>query len=115
MLWLFIVFWRALSQPTPEPTSCSSRTFQRNIVSTVQDKPIFIQTADMDGDADLDLVAASDHDLTLYWFENPTWTSHVISTTWDIKWFDIADFDGTSFVTNIVEKERRKEGRRKKK
>ena len=39
-------------------------------ISTSQDQPIKVHVADMDGDGDLDIVAASTLDYTITWYEN---------------------------------------------
>ena len=61
-----------------------------------------LETADMDGDGDWDIVAAhhpgeweaADSESTLYWFENPSWEAHLIGEVPDfIKDVSIEDFN----------------------
>jgi hypothetical protein len=55
-------------------------------VSTTADIPTSVYAADLDGDADVDVLSSSAGDNTIAWYENdgaspPSWTEHAISTT----------------------------------
>jgi hypothetical protein len=55
-------------------------------VSTTADASTSVYAADLDGDADVDVLSSSGQDNTIAWYENdgaspPSWTEHAISTT----------------------------------
>ena len=57
-----------------------------HVVSTTADAATSVYAADLDGDADVDVLASSGGDDTIAWYENdggspPSWTEHAISTT----------------------------------
>ena len=49
-------------------------------VSTDYEGAAFVSTADMDGDGDLDILAAAEGADVISWFENPSWTERQIGT-----------------------------------
>ena len=62
--------------------------FTTRVVSATADFATGVYGADLDGDADLDLISSSFFDDTVAWYENdggspPFWTRHAISTTAD--------------------------------
>jgi VCBS repeat protein len=65
---------------------------------------VTVRATDLDGDGDLDVIAASNIRGTVYWYENdgqvlPGWTEHVISTSCtNAAWIEIADLDGDGDV-----------------
>jgi len=59
--------------------------FTQHVVSTTADTPTSVYAADLDGDADVDVLSSSAGDNTIAWYENdgaspPSWTKHAIST-----------------------------------
>ncbi len=57
-----------------------------HVVSTTADTPTSVYAADLDGDADLDVLVSSAGDNTIAWYENngaspPSWTKRAISMT----------------------------------
>lgn len=71
-------------------------------ISTSTDAPFAVQTADLDGDGDLDVVGASLYDDRVTWYENDGadhFTAHAITTTVDWPWWVYAaDVDGDGDV-----------------
>jgi hypothetical protein len=58
----------------------------QHVVSTAADAPTSVYAADLDGDADVDVLSSSAGDNTIAWYENdgaspPSWTRRAISTT----------------------------------
>ena len=77
-------------------------------ISTSQDQPIKVHVADMDGDGDLDIVAASTLDYTITWYENdgsadPNWAVTELATNvsggHDL---DVGDIDGDGDMDIVV-------------
>lgn len=82
--------------------------FTEHVITTDRDGARAIFAADLDGDGDIDVLAASISDDTLAWYENdPTASSrfveHVISTTVDgVKSVFAADLDGDLDLDIVV-------------
>ena len=58
----------------------------QHVVSTTADTPTSVYAADLDGDADVDVLSSLSGENTIAWYENngaspPSWTEHTISTT----------------------------------
>ena len=58
----------------------------QHVVSTTADTPTSVYAADLDGDADVDVLSSLSGDNTIAWYENdgaspPSWTERAISTT----------------------------------
>jgi hypothetical protein len=80
------------------PPVATAGVFSAKTIPTSTDSPFAVQTADLDGDGDLDVVAASLYDDRITWYENNgagSFTSHSITTTVDWPWWVYAaDIDG---------------------
>ena len=64
----------------------SDPTWTKVVITTDADGAVSVFGADIDGDGDMDIVAASRFDNTIAWYENngaadPTWTKVVLSTS----------------------------------
>jgi hypothetical protein len=72
-------------------------TFERALIDPGNTGADVKAVADIDGDGDIDVVAGDDEGLPLVWYENPSWTRHVIDNrsvfTTDMELGDI-DRDG---------------------
>jgi hypothetical protein len=73
--------------------------FTRRVVTTAANGPWSIDTADVDGDGDTDVLLTASYDNKVAWYENngarpPSFTERVITTTADgAKWVHAADVD----------------------
>lgn len=75
-------------------------TFTAHTITTTADQATSVYAQDLDGDGDLDVLAASTLDDTIAWFENdgaadPSFTPHTITTASDgVRSVQAADVDG---------------------
>ncbi|NQU49408.1 MAG: VCBS repeat-containing protein [Planctomycetes bacterium] len=74
-------------------------SWPEHVISSNYPTPVLVRTGDMNGDGHVDVVASSNSEATVYWFENdgsssPNWTQHVISSNLpSVQMIDVADIE----------------------
>ena len=99
-LWGVLVADAALLRRRLEGTNCSNVSLVKGIITTAADDPFSVAAADLDGDQDMDAVAASGQ--AIEWYENnggaSTFTMHTLGTVDGAVSVATADLDGDQDV-----------------
>ena len=77
----------------PAPAAGSSfPEFKRIVIDPDLKKGYQVKTADLNGDLKMDIIALSDRLPEVYWYENPTWEKHLV-TSQSTRNIDLAPYD----------------------